>query len=290
MGGKAMSPLHSRGPQRKRGEQNQKYVPHPGLLKGPNEGGNATSPLHSRGPPAPSVKRKSEGATSTLPFQGPINGRKCYVTPAFSGFPNAKTGNKIRSGDPTPAFSEAHEWAEWLCNRFILKGPKTREQNQKWLPHPCLRGGPKRGWPCYVTLAFSRIPNASAGNKIRSGYLIPALSRPHKQGGTTTSHPCILGGHERQRGGKNQKWLPQPCLLGSQKEGGIGKPPLHSREGPTPSAGTAKCLTPTVSRAHKWAELLSKPCILGGPHQQARGEIRNGYLTPAFSGAHNQAE
>ena len=32
-------------------------------------------------------------------------GRKCYITPAFSGVPNAKRGDKIRSGYLTPAVS-----------------------------------------------------------------------------------------------------------------------------------------------------------------------------------------
>ena len=54
---------------------------------------------------------KSKVATSPLPSRGPKRGRKCYVTPAFSGV------------------------------------PKKGEQNQKWLwlPHPCFLGGPKEG-------------------------------------------------------------------------------------------------------------------------------------------------
>ena len=42
-------------------------------------------------------------ATSPLPSREPKRGRKCYVTPAFSGVPNK--GDKIRSGYLTPAFS-----------------------------------------------------------------------------------------------------------------------------------------------------------------------------------------
>ena len=48
---------------------------------------------------------KSEVATSPLPSRGPTSGRKCCVTLAFSGVPNAKRGVKIRSGCLTPAFS-----------------------------------------------------------------------------------------------------------------------------------------------------------------------------------------
>ena len=51
-------------------------------------------------------RKKSEVATSTLPSQGPKRGRNCYVTPAFSGAPNTKRGDKIRSGCLAIAFSE----------------------------------------------------------------------------------------------------------------------------------------------------------------------------------------
>ena len=43
-------------------------------------------------------------ATSPLSSRGPTRGRNCYVTPAFSGLPNAKKGEKIRRGYLTPAF------------------------------------------------------------------------------------------------------------------------------------------------------------------------------------------
>ena len=45
------------------------------------------------------------------------------------------------------------------------------------------------------------------------------------------------------------------------------------------------CLTHAFSRAHKWAEMLQNPCILGGP-QKKRDKIRTSCLTPVFSGAH----
>ena len=79
-----------------KGEQNQKWLPHPYLLGGPKEGANATSTMHSRGSPTKGSKirsgpqqrgTKSEMATSPLPSRGPKGGRKCYVTPTFSGVP-----------------------------------------------------------------------------------------------------------------------------------------------------------------------------------------------------------
>ena len=83
-------------------------------------------------------------ATSPLPSRGPKRGRNCYVTPAFSGVPNAKRGDKIRTGYLTPAFS-----------------------------------GPRRGWNCYVTPAFSGVPNAKCTDKIRSVGVSTPNSRGH---------------------------------------------------------------------------------------------------------------
>ena len=129
----APSPLPSRGPKSgwecyafsgitnaTRKEKNQKWPPHPYLLGGPKEGGNATPPLHS------------------------------WVSPT--------NGNKTRSGCLTPAFSRAQERAEMLCHPCIFGEPQRQaggaksevppqkgEQNEKWLPHPCLLGAQKMG-------------------------------------------------------------------------------------------------------------------------------------------------
>ena len=143
-------------------------VPNKGdkIKVGPEEGGNATSPLHSRGSPTPSAGTKSEVATSPLPSRGPQQrgqdqsgpkrGRKCYITPAFSGVPNAKRGDKIKvgpkeGGDATsplhsrgspnkwgqnqnwrlnPAFWGTHKWAEILRQPCFLRVTKQRGQKQ----------------------------------------------------------------------------------------------------------------------------------------------------------------
>ena len=72
-------------------------------------------------------------ATTPLPSLGPKRGRNCYVTPAFSGIPNAKRGKKIRSGYLTPAFLGAQKRAELLRNPCILGDPQrqARGENQK---------------------------------------------------------------------------------------------------------------------------------------------------------------
>ena len=157
-----------------KGGQYQKWLPHPYLLGGPKEGGNDTSPPHSQGSPTKGSKitsgpqqrgTKSEVATSPLPSWGPKRGRKCYITPTFSGIPNKgeqnqkwspTKGDKIRSGYLTPTFSGAQKRAEMPHHPHILRDPQQRGtksevvpnkggQNQKWLPHPYLLGGPKEG-------------------------------------------------------------------------------------------------------------------------------------------------
>ena len=70
--------------------------------------------------------------------------------------------------------------AELLCNPCNPGGHQTRGKNQKWLPHPCVPGGPKRGRNCYITPASSRIPKQ--GDKIRSGCLTSAFLEGPKEG------------------------------------------------------------------------------------------------------------
>ena len=121
-----------------KGEQNQKWLPEPCLVRGPKKGRNATSALHSRGSPTKGSKTKfgprqrgtnSEKVPHPCLLTGPKEGRKCYVNPAFWGIPN-----KV-------------------------------EQNQMWLPHLCLLRGPKEGRKCYVTSTFSGIPNKGEQNQ-----------------------------------------------------------------------------------------------------------------------------
>ena len=232
-----------RGPQTR--GQNQKWLPHPCLLVGPQRGGKATRPLHSPG--SHNKGTKSEVVASPPPSSGPTSGRKCYVTTTFSGVP--QQGDKIRSGCLSPALFGAHKWAEVLCNPYILREPQTREQNQKWLPHPCLLGGLEvggsatqplhsRGYPnkgtklevvasplpslgptsgrqCYTTRTFSEVPKQ--GNKIRHGCLTPAFSGAHKWA-EVLRNPYILRGPQKRE--QNQKWLPHPCLLWGPQVGG----------------------------------------------------------------------
>ena len=90
-------------------------------------------------------------------------------------------------------------------NHAFFRIPNKREQNQKWLPHPCFLGGPKEG-KFYVNPAFSGIPNATRGEQSE---VVPNKIE------------------------QNQKWLPHPCLLGNPKEGRNATSPLHSQGSPT---------------------------------------------------------
>ena len=115
-------------------------------------------------------------ATSPLPSWGPKRGRHCSATPAFSGVPKIKHGEKIRSGYLTPAILGAQKGAGLRCNLCVLRGPQhqARGENQKWLPHPAFLGAQKgaglRRNPC-----IRGVPNAKHEEKFRSGYLTPAF-------------------------------------------------------------------------------------------------------------------
>ena len=224
---------------------------------------------------------KSEVATSPLPSRGPKRGRKCYVTPAFSGIPN------------------------------------IGEQNQKWLPHPCLLWGPKEGRNATPLLHSRGSPMKSAGSKMRSGCLNPTFSEAQKRA-EMRHHPRILGGAQRQARGANQRGSPtkgEKIRRGTKTQ--VAASPLPSR-GP---GRRQKCyvtlasrgsrtkgnqirpgyLTLVFSGAQKRVEMLRQPCILGDPHKRrTKSELatlclpsrsdrrgRKCYITPAFSGVPN---
>ena len=152
------------------------------------------------------------------------------------------------------ATSPVHSQGSPTKGNKIRSGPQQRETEPQVATSPLPSRGPKRGRKCYITPAFSRIPNKGEknqnwsptnGNKTRNGYLTPAFSGAQKRS-EMLRHPCILGDPQRQargaksdvvpkKGEQDQKWLPQPCLLGGPKEGGNATSPLHSRGTPTPS-------------------------------------------------------
>ena len=269
------------GDRQRHGGQNQNWW-------GPQVG------LHSRASP------KTWGTKSEE--VGPTSGRKCYITPVFSGIPK-DMGDKIR-------IAGVHKWAEILHHTCILGDPQRHgEQNQNWWG-PQVGGngtsplhsrgspktwgtksellGPTSGRKCYITPAFSGIPKGM-GDKIRSGGAHKWAEMLH--------HPYILGDPQRH-GEQNQNWW-------GPQVGGNGTSPLHSRGSPKtfgtksdlvgPTSGRKCYITPAFSgipkdmgdkirigEDHKWAEMLHHPCILGVPKDMGN-KIR-------ISGAHNSAE
>ena len=105
--------------------------------------------------------------------------------------------------------------------------PNKGEQNQKWLPHPCLLGGPKEGGNAMSPPLLG--DPQTKGDKIRSGSLTHAFSGAHKWA-EMLHHPCILG-IPKTKGGKIRSGYHTLALSGAQKR----------------------------------AEMLRHHCILGGP-------------------------
>ena len=96
-------------------------------------------------------------------------------------------GDKIRIGYFALTFSRAQNGAQMKHHPCNLGDPQTKGgQNQNWLPHPYLTGGPKEGRNAMLNL--------------------------HSQGSPS-------------KGAQNQNWPPQPCLLRGPKKGGNAMSP-----------------------------------------------------------------
>ena len=138
-----------------------------------------------------------------------------------------------------------------------------------------------------VALCACGIPK-DMGDKIRIGGAHKWAEMLH--------HPCILG-YPQRHGGQNQNWW-------GPQVGGNATSPLHSRISPKTGGTKSKlvgptsgrkcyitpafsdipkdmgdririgCLTPALWEAHKWAEMLHHPCILGYP-QRHGGQNQN---------------
>ena len=81
-------------------------------------------------------------------------------------------------------------------------------------------------------------------------------------------------------------WLPHSCLLGGPQVGGNATPPLHSQGFPKTKGDKIRSgsLTPAFSGAHKWAEMLRHPYILGDPENKG-GLNQKGVLYPCLLGS-----
>ena len=259
------------------------------VRKGPQVGKLATSPLPDRGaPPLQSLGQNQKWSTS---------GQIGYLTPAVSGSPTAAERG---------AESEvAHKWANWLPHPCRIGEP-----------HHCRAGGRMRSGPQVGKLATSPLPYRGAprlqsggGNQKwptsgQIGYLTPALSGSptaaergaksevaHKWA-NWLPHPCRIGEPHRCRAGGKIRSGPQVGKLATSPLPYRGAPPLQSggQNQKWPTSGQIGYLTPAVSGsptaaergaksevAHKWANWLPHPCLIGEPHRfGAGGGIRSG--------------
>ena len=134
------------------------------------------------------------------------------------------------------------------------------------LRHPCILGDPQ-----------------TKGDKIRGGSLTPAFSGAHKWA-EMLRHPSYSG-IPKQRGTKSEvapSHLPSRGPTSGQKcyvtpaFWGIPK-----TKGNKIRSGS---LTSTFSEAHKWAEMLRHPCILGNP-QNKGGQYQKWVPHPCLLGS-----
>ena len=230
-------------PNAKRGGQNQNWLSHLCLSGAQAEVELLRDPCLLGGPQHQVRGKKSELATSPPPSRGPKKGRDCYVTPAFSGVPNAKCMEKIRIAYLTPTFSRAQKREELLRNPCILAGLQHQVRGTK------------------SELVISSMHSQAAQKRAE-----------------LLCNPCILGGPQRQARGELRNWLPHPHLLGGQNR-------AQSLRNPCILGGPQRQARGTISElatsqlhsrgAQKRAELLCNTCILGGPQSQVQGENQN---------------
>ena len=198
-----------------------------------------------------------------MPSRGPKSGRNCYVTPAFSGVPSKE--DKIRSGYITLAFSGAQKRAEMRCNPDVPRGPQVGGQNQKWLHHPYLLGGPKTSWKCSMTLS-GFITRAFSGAQKRNCYITRAFSKvPSKEDKIRSGCITLAFSGARKRAEKRRN---PDALRGPQNKGTKSQVAASALPSRGPKTWWRCCITHVILRGsqegqnQKW---LHHRCLLRGP-------------------------
>ena len=196
----------------------------------------------------------------------PTSGRKCYVTLVFSSGP-------LQKGTQTKV---AHKWAEVLHQPYVLRGPQTRGQSQRW---------PTSGRNCYISPTISGGPLQRGTPKKIAHEWAEVLHQPCLLGGPQKKgtkpkvahkwaevlhQPYDLGGTQTRR--QSQRWPTSvrkcyaiPAFSGVPKKGDKAK------GGPQVGGSATSALQSrgypnkeTKSKvAHKCAEVLRQPCVLG---------------------------
>ena len=306
-GGNATSPLHSRGSPEKEINQSRPKrgrkcyitpafsgVPNKGdkIKAGPKEGGNATSPLHSRGSPTKGTKSKRAQKRAEMlhhPYilgdaqqrgqnqSGPKRGRKCYITPAFSGIPkkgdNQSRPKRGRKCYITPAFSGVPNKGDKIKAGPKEGGNATSPLHSRGSPkREIIKAGPKEGKNATSALHSRGSPNKWGQNQ---NWLPKPCLLGARKWAEMLRQPCILGGPQQrgqnQSGPKRaQKCYITPYILGGPQQG------EQNQSGP--KRGRKCYITPAFSgipskgdkskRAQKRAEMLHHPCILGDPQKR----------------------
>ena len=125
---------------------------------------------------SPNKGTKSKVVASPLPSRGPERGRYCYITPAFSGVPNAKRGEQNQKWLPCPCLLGAPQMGGNATSPLHSRGSPTPTRGTKSdvVASPPPSPGPTNARNCCVTHAISNVPKQ--GNKIKSGYLTPTFS------------------------------------------------------------------------------------------------------------------
>ena len=124
-----------------KGGQNQKWLPHPCLPAGPEEGGNAFSPLHSWGSPHKGGQNQKWGPHPCL-FRGPKDSQNAILALHSRGSLNKRGPNQ--KWLPHARLLGARKRAEMLRHPCILGAPNKGGQNRNRMPHPCRLGAQKR--------------------------------------------------------------------------------------------------------------------------------------------------
>ena len=84
------------------------------------------------------------GCFVPLAFTAFFLGRTCTLEEEVEEEEDEEEEELLASSEDylNPAFSGARKRAELLHNPYVLGGSQKGGQNQKWLHHPCLLGGP----------------------------------------------------------------------------------------------------------------------------------------------------
>ena len=182
---------------------------HPCILGGPNKGeqNQKSKPTLRITMMHHTTKRGFKdcpGFLNSTGRLGPKRGRKCYGTAAFSGVPNK--GEQSQKSKPTLRITMMHH------------ATKRGFRDCPGFLNSIGRLGPKKGRKCYVTPAFSGVPNKGEQNqKSKPTLRITMMHHATKRG--FKDCPGFLNS-TRRLGPKRAEMLRHSCILGGPQQRG----------------------------------------------------------------------